>query len=399
MEPKFDKVEESRVRTPMGSTKADEQRAETQTTQALPSHMLGTVPNPKVKKEVTFSKTPEVIPRRVRAKTATSGATNSHSKKKGEPSRLGVSRSVKSWGSKKENPKHHDQKKLLTQHATGKEQTRQRIGGEVLQELLIMNEENSPFKDKVQMGATFRETCALSRSPFLKSTVDSLKNSEHKAGAGAGAGLNRPVAFSTANLMQKLQDIEQEAFDLDAALQVAKKKGIVLSKYDREEIKAALAEEEERKTGSSLKCGGNELEGRRKPSARYIPLLKIPDPRISHHGPFIAPRKVKKQPDFKGDDMRTIQPALLDLWDLEERCPQVCSANLKQPNTFSVTSWTRALGNFYETNKNSVWVQREDVCRAAASAQAVYDNCLYRPSLEPQCHCYREQPNSHIHFK
>lgn len=35
-------------------------------------------------------------------------------------------------------------------------------------------------------------------------------------------------------------------------------------------------------------------------------------------------RKVRKQFDVKGEDMPTIQPALFDLWDLDERCPQVC---------------------------------------------------------------------------
>ncbi|KAL3689696.1 hypothetical protein R1sor_016005 [Riccia sorocarpa] len=150
--------------------------------------------------------------------------------------------------------------------------------------------------------------------------------------------LLQPEPFSTAKLMARLKEIEQETFSLEAALRVAKLKGIELDEEDEKDLRKAL--EEERK-------------------------LQV---------------KVRKQVDPKWEDMRTKKPALSDLWDLKDRYAQVCSPGLADIDHHAVY---RAFDRDEEDGE--VHARREVTCRHAWSSQALYDGCLYKPDeSDPQ---------------
>ncbi|KAL3689693.1 hypothetical protein R1sor_016002 [Riccia sorocarpa] len=138
--------------------------------------------------------------------------------------------------------------------------------------------------------------------------------------------LLQPEPFSTTKLMARLKEIEQETFSLEAALRVAKLKGIELDEEDERDLRKAL--EEERKLQVTADRHDAPQPKSKTNGVRYTQLTKISDPRVSHSGPLLAPRKVRKQVDPKWEDMRTKKPALSDLWDVKDRYAQVCSPGL-----------------------------------------------------------------------
>ncbi|KAL2631999.1 hypothetical protein R1flu_016685 [Riccia fluitans] len=182
--------------------------------------------------------------------------------------------------------------------------------------------------------------------------------------------LVQPEPFSTAKLMARLQEIEQETFSVEAALRVAKLRGIELDEEEENDLRKALEEE------SKLQLTANKhtiprLKSR-KNSVRYTQLTKISDARVSHSGPMLAARKVRKQVDPKWEDMRTMKPALSDLWDVRERYAEVCSP---APADIDDTVFYRALDREDEDGK--IYAHGEATCRHAWSSQALYDSCLY----------------------
>ncbi|BBN09618.1 hypothetical protein MPTK1_4g21200 [Marchantia polymorpha subsp. ruderalis] len=201
--------------------------------------------------------------------------------------------------------------------------------------------------------------------------------------------LVQPEPFSTTKLMARLHEIEQETFSVDAALEVAKRRGIELNKEDEMELRKALEEENQHDTVAP-KVPEPEAPAARPTSVRYTQLKKINDPRVEHPGPFLAPRKVRKQVDPKWEDMRIIKPTLSDLFDMKERCAQVCS-----PAPADIDHSVMYAGTERDVEDSEIWAQREATCRHAWSSQALYDSYLYRPDQrDPQCAC-----NARVHVR